>query len=132
MVHILLIPGILLGLIAAHLVLVVYHKHTQFPGAGRNDGNVVGYPVFPVYMAKAGGFFFIVFGVIALMGGLMQINPVWIVRPLQPGQVTAGSQPDWYMGFVEGGIRIMPNWETHIGVRPGRGTWPSPGWGSWV
>ena len=114
MVHILLIPGILLGLIAAHLALVVYHKHTQFPGAGRNDGNVVGYPVFPVYMAKAGGFFFIVFGVITLMGGFMQINPVWTYGPYNPAMITAGSQPDWYMGFVEGGIRIMPNWETHI------------------
>ena len=115
MAHILLIPALILGLIAAHLALVVYHKHSQFPGPGRNEGNVVGYPIFPVYMAKAGGFFFIVFGVITLMGALMQINPVWVFGPYNPAQVTAGSQPDWYMGFVEGGIRIMPNWEWHIG-----------------
>jgi ubiquinol-cytochrome c reductase cytochrome b subunit len=115
MAHILLIPAVILGLIAAHLALVVYHKHSQFPGPGRNNGNVVGYPVFPVYMAKAGGFFFIVFGVITLMGALMQINPVWTYGPYNPAQVTAGSQPDWYMGFVEGAIRIMPNWEWHIG-----------------
>jgi ubiquinol-cytochrome c reductase cytochrome b subunit len=115
MVHILLLPAIILGLIAAHLALVVYHKHTQFPGPGRNEGNVVGYPVYPVYAAKAGGFFFIVFGVLTLMGGLMQINPVWSFGPYNPAEVTAGSQPDWYMGFVEGGIRIMPNWEWHLG-----------------
>ena len=115
MVHILLVPALLLGLIAAHLALVVYHKHTQFPGPGRTEGNVVGYPVFPVYAAKAGGFFFIVFGVLTLMGGTMQINPVWVFGPYNPAEVTAGSQPDWYMGFVEGGIRIMPNWEWHIG-----------------
>jgi ubiquinol-cytochrome c reductase cytochrome b subunit len=115
MVHILLIPGILLGLIAAHLALVVYHKHSQFPGPGRTEENVVGYPVFPVYAAKAGGFFFIVFGVITLMGGLLQINPVWVFGPYNPSQVTAGAQPDWYMGFVEGGIRIMPGWEWHLG-----------------
>jgi ubiquinol-cytochrome c reductase cytochrome b subunit len=66
-------------------------------------------------MAKAGGFFFIVFGVITLMGALLQINPVWTYGPYNPSQVTAGAQPDWYMGFVEGGIRIMPNWESHIG-----------------
>ena len=72
---------------------------------GATNGNVVGYPVFPVYMAKAGGFFFIVFGVITLMGGFMQINPVWTYGPYNPAMVTAGSQPDWYMGFVEGGIR---------------------------
>ena len=115
MVHILLVPALILGLIAAHLALVVYHKHTQFPGPGRTEGNVVGYPVFPVYAAKAGGFFFIVFGVITLMGALMQINPVWVVGPYNPAEVSAGSQPDWYMGFVEGGIRLMPNWEWHIG-----------------
>ena len=115
MVHILLVPALILGLIAAHLALVVYHKHTQFAGPGRTEDNVVGYPVFPVYAAKAGGFFFIVFGVTTLMGALMQINPVWVFGPYNPAEVTAGSQPDWYMGFVEGGIRIMPNWEWHIG-----------------
>ena len=115
MVHILLVPALLLGLIAAHLALVVYHKHTQYPGPGRTAGNVVGYPVFPVYAAKAGGFFLIVFGVLTLMGATMQINPVWVFGPYNPAEVTAGSQPDWYMGFVEGGIRLMPNWEWHIG-----------------
>ena len=115
MVHILLVPALLLGLIAAHLALVVYHKHTQYPGPGRTEGNVVGYPVFPVYAAKAGGFFLIVFGVLTLMGATMQINPVWVFGPYNPAEVTAGSQPDWYMGFVEGGIRLMPNWEWHIG-----------------
>ena len=116
----------ILGLIAAHLALVVYHKHTQFPGPGRTEENVVGYPVFPVYAAKAGGFFFIVFGVVTLMGALLQINPVWVFGPYNPAQVTAGSQPDWYMGFVEGGIRIMPNWEWHLGSPPGRGTLRCP------
>ncbi|HEY6684635.1 MAG TPA: cytochrome bc complex cytochrome b subunit, partial [Propionibacteriaceae bacterium] len=115
MLHILLIPALLFGLIAAHLALVVYHKHTQYPGPGRVQGNVVGYPVFPVYAAKAGGFFLIVFGVLTLMGATMQINPVWVFGPYNPAEITAGSQPDWYMGFVEGGIRIMPNWEWHIG-----------------
>jgi len=115
MVHILLLPAIILGLIAAHLALVVYHKHTQYPGPGRTTGNVVGYPVFPVYAAKAGGFFLIVFGVLTLMGATMQINPVWVFGPYNPAEITAGSQPDWYMGFVEGAIRIMPNWEWHIG-----------------
>jgi ubiquinol-cytochrome c reductase cytochrome b subunit len=117
MVHILLLPALILGLVAAHLALVVYHKHTQYPGAGRTEDSVVGYPVFPVYAAKAGGFFFIVFGVLTLMGALMQINPVWVFGPYNPAQVTAGSQPDWYMGFAEGAIRLMPGpgWEWHIG-----------------
>ncbi len=114
MVHILLIPGLLLGLIGAHMALLVYHKHTHWPGPGRTNRNIVGYPFFPVYVAKAGGFFFIVFGITILMGALMQINPVWLFGPYNPAQVTAGSQPDWYMGFVEGAIRIIPNWETYL------------------
>jgi ubiquinol-cytochrome c reductase cytochrome b subunit len=114
MVHILLIPGLLLGLIGAHMLLLVFHKHTQWPGPGRTEQNVVGYPMLPVYMAKAGGFFFMVFGVTALMGALLSINPVWKYGPYDPTKVTAGSQPDWYMGWPDGALRIMPNWETHI------------------
>jgi len=98
-IHILLIPGLLLALIAAHMLLLVYHKHTQWPGPGRTEQNVVGFPMLPVYAAKAGGFFFIVFGVTALMGGLLSINPVWKYGPYDPSKVTAGSQPDWYMGW---------------------------------
>jgi ubiquinol-cytochrome c reductase cytochrome b subunit len=112
-IHVLLVPGLILALITAHMLLLVYHKHTQFPGPGRNNQNVVGYPLLPVYMAKAGGFFFIVFGVTALMGALMQINPVWKFGPYNPSEVTAGSQPDWYMGIAEGLLRVMPGWETH-------------------
>jgi ubiquinol-cytochrome c reductase cytochrome b subunit len=115
MVHILLVPGLLLALIGAHLALVVYLKHTQYPGPGRTESNVVGYPLFPVYMAKAGGFFFIVFGVTVLMGAFLSINPVWKFGPYTPNQITAGSQPDWYMGFVEGAIRIFPPLESHWG-----------------
>lgn len=114
MVHILLVPGLLLGLISAHMALLVYHKHTQWPGPGLTQRNIRGYPFFPIYVAKAGGFFFMVFAVTILMGALMQINPVWLFGPYNPAQVTAGSQPDWYMGFVEGAIRITPNWEWHL------------------
>jgi len=113
-VHVLLLPGLILGLITAHMLLLVYHKHTQWPGPGRTEKNVVGYPLMPVYMAKAGGFFFLVFGVTALMGALLQINPVWKYGAYNPAEVTAGSQPDWYMGWLDGGLRLMPNWETNL------------------
>jgi ubiquinol-cytochrome c reductase cytochrome b subunit len=113
-VHVLLIPGLLLALIAAHMLLLVYHKHTHWPGPGRTEKNVVGFPMLPVYAAKAGGFFFIVFGITALMGALLSINPVWKYGPYDPSKVTAGSQPDWYMGWPDGALRIMPGLETHI------------------
>ncbi len=113
-VHVLLVPGIILALITAHIFLVVVQKHSQWPGLGRTQHNVVGYKFFPVYMSKAGGFFFLVFGVLALLGGLAQINPVWLFGPYNPTQITAGSQPDWYIGFMDGALRAMPNWESNI------------------
>jgi ubiquinol-cytochrome c reductase cytochrome b subunit len=112
-VHVLLLPGIFLALITVHLMLVWYQKHTQFPGPGRTEKNVVGYPLMPVYMAKAGGFFFIVFGVTAFLGAVASINPIWLYGPYTPGQISAGSQPDWYMGWLDGLVRMSPPLETH-------------------
>lgn len=108
--HILLVPAIILLMIAIHLFMVVIHKHTQYPGPGRNDNNVVGYPLGPVYAAKAGGFFFIVFGVVAAMAALFTINPVWNYGPYDPSPVSAGTQPDWYIGMFDGALRLMPGW----------------------
>ena len=112
--HVLLLPGLLIALVALHLILIVYHKHTQWPGPGRTNDNVVGYPFLPVYMAKAGGFFMLVFGVVALMGALLSINPVWKYGPYDPTKITAGVQPDWYLGWPDGLLRIIPAWETHL------------------
>jgi ubiquinol-cytochrome c reductase cytochrome b subunit len=106
--HVFLVPGVILLLIVAHLFMVVVHKHTQYPGPGRTEDNVVGYPVGPVYAAKAGGFFFIVFGIIALISGLFTVNPVWNYGPYDPSPVSAGTQPDWYIGWVDGVLRLMP------------------------
>jgi ubiquinol-cytochrome c reductase cytochrome b subunit len=113
-VHVLLLPGIFLALITVHLMLVWYQKHTQYPGPGRTEKNVVGYPLMPVYMAKAGGFFFIVFGVTAFLGAVASINPIWLYGPYTPGQISAGSQPDWYMGWLDGLVRMAPPLETYI------------------
>lgn len=113
-VHVLLVPGLILALITAHLMMVWYQKHTQYPGPGRTEDNVVGYPVLPVYAAKAGGFFALVFAVTAFLGAFATINPIWAYGPYNPSQVTAGAQPDWYIGWLEGGLRMMPNLETRI------------------
>ncbi|WP_432036758.1 cytochrome bc1 complex cytochrome b subunit [Streptomyces cucumeris] len=113
-VHVLLLPGIMLGLLVAHLILVFYHKHTQYPGAGKTNKNVVGMPLLPVYMAKAGGFFFLVFAVIAVLSAIATINPIWTIGPYRPDQVSTGAQPDWYMGFAEGLVRVMPGWEINL------------------
>ncbi|MFI9006337.1 cytochrome bc complex cytochrome b subunit [Actinosynnema sp. NPDC053489] len=113
--HILVIPGIILALIAVHLGVVWYQKHTQFPGVGRKETNVVGVRIMPVFAAKGGGFFALVVGLTAIMGGVFQINPVWNFGPYNAGQVSAGVQPDWYMGWTDGLIRLWPAWELYLG-----------------
>ncbi|MFE1444439.1 cytochrome bc complex cytochrome b subunit [Streptomyces sp. NPDC058739] len=110
-VHILLLPALVFILLSVHLILVFYHKHTQFRGPARTEQNVIGQPLFPHYTAKAGGFFFLVTGILTLLAGIAQINPVWKYGPYRADQISQGSQPDWYMGFLEGALRAMPPWE---------------------
>ncbi|HZA03815.1 MAG TPA: cytochrome bc complex cytochrome b subunit [Propionibacteriaceae bacterium] len=123
--HVLIIPAVLLGLIAVHLLILVKQKHTQFPGPGRTEHNVVGNRLFPAFAAKASGLFFIVFGVVAALGGLVQINPVWLWGPYNPAQVSAASQPDWYIMFLDGSTRLFPAWDINL---PGDYTIPALFW----
>jgi len=110
-IHVLLIPLIILGLVSAHLFLLVRQKHTQFPGKGRTETNVVGAPMVPVFAAKATGFLFMVTGVTALLGALAQINPIWLFGPYDAAKISYAVQPDWYMGWLDGALRIWPSWE---------------------
>jgi len=109
--HILLIPALILVFIAIHLFMVVIHKHTHYSGPGRRDDNVVGYPLMPVYVGKAGGFFFLVFGVLMLVAATVSINPIWLYGSYDPSPVSAGTQPDWYIGWADGALRLAP---THL------------------
>jgi len=110
-IHILLIPAVIVLLLTAHLYLVVRQKHTQFPGPGRREDNVVGERMWPTYAAKAIGLLFLTVSLLALLGGLVQINPIWFFGPFNPAEVSSASQPDWYMGWLDGALRIMPGWE---------------------
>jgi ubiquinol-cytochrome c reductase cytochrome b subunit len=113
--HILLLPAILVGLLVVHLMLMVINKHTQFAAPGRSNSNVVGYPMMPVYMSKMGGFLFITFGVIVLIASMFTINPIWNYGPYDPSPVSAGTQPDWYIGFADGALRLVPpGWEMYF------------------
>lgn len=106
--HIMIVPALLLVLVALHMALLIINKHTQYPGPGRTESNVVGYPVLPVYAAKAAGFFFIVFGVIMAISATFTINPIWNYGPYDPSPVSAGTQPDWYIGWLDGALRLAP------------------------
>ncbi|MBC6793942.1 cytochrome bc complex cytochrome b subunit [Corynebacterium sp. LK26] len=113
--HVLILPALLLGLIAAHLALVWYQKHTQFPGAGRTENNVVGVRILPIFAVKSVSFGLITFGFLALFAGIFQINAIWNLGPYNPAQVSAGSQPDIYMLWTDGAARVMPPWELYLG-----------------
>ena len=113
--HVLVLPAIILALIGAHLAMVWFQKHTQFPGPGRTECNVVGVRVMPIFAVKSGAFFALTTGVLGLMGGLLQINPIWNLGPYQPSHVSAGSQPDFYMMWTEGLQRLWPAWEIYVG-----------------
>ena len=113
--HIMLLPAILIATLGLHMVLLIINKHTQFAGPGRTKENVVGSPIMPVFAAKAGGFFFLVFGTIMLIASLVTINPIWNYGPYDPSPVSAGTQPDWYIGFADGALRLVPpGWEFEL------------------
>jgi ubiquinol-cytochrome c reductase cytochrome b subunit len=112
--HIFIVPLILIGLITAHLAILWHQKHTHFPGPGRTDTNVVGSKLFPTYTAKSLGLFFGIGAVLGLLGGLVQINPVWLYGPFRPQAVSSPAQPDWYLGWLEGALRIFPAWEIRV------------------
>ncbi|MFJ3776831.1 cytochrome bc complex cytochrome b subunit [Streptomyces sp. NPDC090075] len=109
-IHVLIIPALMVALLTAHLILMLRHRHTQYPGPGRTNANVVGLPV-RVRAVKSAGLFFLVSGVVFAVAAIAQINPVWQYGPYRTDQVSAGSQPDWYMGVADGLLRVMPGWE---------------------
>ncbi|MEU9156576.1 ubiquinol-cytochrome c reductase cytochrome b subunit [Streptomyces sp. NPDC048417] len=112
--HILLLPGALIALVTVHLILVFYLKHTHWRGPGHKNTNAVGKPLYPQFTASSLGLSCAVAGVLTLLAGVAQINPVWVYGPYRPDQVSTGSQPDWYVGFLEGSLRLVPAWETNF------------------
>ena len=106
--HVLLVPGLLIALVTAHLFSVWHQGHTQWPGTRRRDNTEVGVPLYPIFVAKTSALFLFTFAVLALAGAIAQINPVWLYGPYNPLVASALSQPDWYIGFMEGALRLMP------------------------
>ncbi len=125
-VHVLLIPAALAVLITLHLVMIMRQHHSQFPGPGRRERNVMGTPTWPAYALRSIGLMLAVAAVLFLLGGLIQVNPIWQWGPYHPYLSENGAQPDWYIGWLIGALRLMPNWELVIS---GRTVIPNPFWG---
>jgi len=125
-VHVFLIPAALATLITVHLAMIMRQHHSQFPGRGRRERNVVGTPMWPAYALRSVGLLFAVAGILFLAGGLIQINPIWQWGPYHTYLSENGAQPDWYIGWLIGALRLMPNWELAVG---GHTLIPNPFWG---
>jgi ubiquinol-cytochrome c reductase cytochrome b subunit len=124
--HILLLPILIGTLITLHLVLVAARHHTQFRSRRATERKIVGAPTFPGYAPRSLGLLFAVVGILFLLGGLVQINPIWQWGPYHVADATNGAQPDWYLGWLIGALRLMPNFDVTIGNYT---LVPNPFWG---
>lgn len=113
--HIFLVPALLAALIGLHLFIIWRQFHTNYPGPKRTDKTIVGSRLWSTYTIKSMALFLLLFAVIAMLGGLVQIDPVWVYGPYNPIAVLPGAQPDWYLGWVEGAMRLFPGVNFRIG-----------------
>jgi ubiquinol-cytochrome c reductase cytochrome b subunit len=125
--HVFLFPILIGTLLTAHLLLVAMRHHTQFRQRRRETEHaIVGVPTWPGQTPRSLGLLLAVAGVLFLLGGLVQINPIWLWGPYEPYLATNGAQPDWYLGWLIGGLRLMPGFDVVIGNYT---LVPSPFWG---
>ncbi|PZG02480.1 hypothetical protein C1I99_02285, partial [Micromonospora deserti] len=106
--HVLLFPAALVALISLHMAILVRQRHTQFPGPGHTEHNVVGSRLWPGYAARTMALFGYVAGTALTLGGLVQINPIWLYGPYDPAQVTTPAAADWYLAWADGILRLSP------------------------
>jgi ubiquinol-cytochrome c reductase cytochrome b subunit len=126
-VHVFVIPAVIATLLAVHLALVALKHHTQFrQGPRESERKIVGVPTFPGQAPRSLGLFAMVVAVLFLLGGLVQINPIWLWGPYHTYAATNGAQPDWYLGWLIGALRITPGFDVTIA---GYTLVPNPFWG---
>jgi ubiquinol-cytochrome c reductase cytochrome b subunit len=124
--HVFILPIAIAVLISLHLFFLASRHHTQFRQPGRTERRAVGLPAVPGYAPRTIGLAFAVASVLFLLGGLVQINPIWEWGPYEVAQATNGAQPDWYLGWLIGGLRMMPGFDVTVGDYT---LVPNPFWG---
>ncbi|MGI8630500.1 MAG: cytochrome bc1 complex cytochrome b subunit [Solirubrobacteraceae bacterium] len=125
--HVFLLPVLIGSLIAVHLALVAARHHTQFRRNRKTtERRIVGLPMFPAQVPRSLALLFGVAAVLFLLGGLVQINPIWQWGPFEPYSATNGAQPDWYLGWLIGALRLMPSFDVTVGHYT---LVPNPFWG---
>ncbi len=125
--HVLILPLLIGGLLTAHLALVASRHHTQFRRKRvPSDVRLVGLPAFPAQAPRSLGLLAAVAAALVLLGGLVQINPIWLWGPYHVSQGTNGAQPDWYLGWLIGALRLVPHFDVVVWNRT---LVPNPFWG---
>lgn len=125
--HVLLLPVVIGTLIGAHMTLVAARHHTQFRGVrGESDRRLIGIPAFPGQAPRSIGLMLAVAALLFALGGLVQINPIWLWGPYETALGTNGAQPDWYLGWLIGALRLMPGFDVTVGDYT---LVPNPFWG---
>jgi ubiquinol-cytochrome c reductase cytochrome b subunit len=124
--HVFLLPAAIATLIGLHLALIVRTRHTQFRAGLASERDVVGSPLWPAYALRSLALLLLVSAILFALGGLVQINPIWQWGPYEPWQGTNGAQPDWYLGWLIGALRMAPPVDVVIG---GYTVVPEPFWG---
>ena len=112
--HIFVVPALLAALIGVHMLILIRQKHSHFAGPGRRDANVVGSRMWPAYALRSLSLLLAVAAVCFFMGGFAQINPIWTWGDFKPSAVISPSVADWYIAWIEGGLRLMPPLEIHF------------------
>ena len=126
MFHVVLLPALLLGLVGLHLAIVALQRHAQFPGPGRSERNLVGKRFWPQHALRSISLLLLVAAACAGLGGLAQINPVWQYGPFKAANVTSPAQPDWYLGWVDGLLRLGGPWSFKVfGYTVSENFWPA-------
>ncbi|WP_085369842.1 cytochrome bc complex cytochrome b subunit [Leifsonia sp. NCR5] len=111
-VHVLVVPAALVGLLVWRIRIAYVERPPQFAREGATERAVVGVPVLPNAAVRTGGLFAIVTGLLFLVAATVTVSPIWLYGPSSGGDASAGSQPDWYTGFLDGALRLVPpGWE---------------------
>ena len=112
--HVFLFPAIIVALLGAHFFLAYRSRPSQFPGPFRRSNNIVGSALWPTHLTKSIALFFLTSSVLFFLGAVVQINPIWAYGPFHAFRQTDAVQPDWYIGWLEGALRIWPSWEINF------------------
>jgi ubiquinol-cytochrome c reductase cytochrome b subunit len=116
--HVMLLPAVLIGLTGLHIAILVRQRHTQFPRRGV-DGHtyVLGKPLWPSQFAESATLLLWIGGLLALAAVLIPWSDVALSGPYVPGEVGNNAQPDWFMFWLDGMLRMVPAIEfTVLGI----------------